>query len=420
VSAHADSGGRREAAHVLEAVLHHGRSLDRALEALRLEGRTRAAAQDLSYGVLRRYGLLDGLAKQLLQRPPNDPVTVYLLLIGLHELLQGQTPAYAAVNETVAAAPPRLRGLVNAVLRNFQRRRDELLETARQDPVARWDHPAWWIERLQAQHPQDWQAILTAANGHPPMTLRVNRRSTSLEDYLAELRATGIEAQQTGDWALTLARPLGVADLPGFAAGRVSVQDLGAQYAAPLLDCADGMRVLDACAAPGGKTGHLLELHDLDLTALDLDAGRLRRVEQNLTRLGLSARLLAADAGRPEAWWDGVPFDRILLDAPCTASGVARRHPDGKWLKRATDATALARRQAQMLAALWPLLRRGGTLLYATCSLFREENRDQVEAFLGHRPDARVEAIALPGGRRGQLLPDEHHDGFFYARLVKT
>ena len=217
-----------------------------------------------------------------------------------------------------------------------------------------------------------------------------------------------------------LEQPVPISELPGFAEGLVSVQDLGAQYAAPLLDCRDGMRVLDACAAPGGKTAHLLERHDLELTALDLVPERLARVQQNLDRLGLTAHLLAADAACPQAWWDGRAWDRILLDAPCTASGVVRRHPDGKWLKRASDATRLAQRQGQLLEALWPLLRPGGKLLYATCSLFGTENRDVVHAFLEHHPEAEEEPLDLPGGRLGQLLPDSQHDGFFYARLVKT
>jgi len=375
---------------------------------------------DLSYGVLRRLGLLDKLLALLLERPLTDPAIRYLLLVGLYELLEGRTPAYAAVNEAVAAAPRRAGGLVNAVLRNFQRRREALLQAALADPVARWNHPAWWIARLEEEYPDDWQAILDAANRHPPMTLRINRRRTDVQAYLDRLSELGLEAERSGECALTLEKPVPVPELPGFAEGLVSVQDLGAQYAAPLLDCRDGMRVLDACAAPGGKTAHLLERHDLELVALDRDAARLERVRDNLSRLGLTATLRAADAGSPAVWWDGSPYDRILLDAPCTASGVVRRHPDGKWLKRADDATMLARRQGQLLEALWPLLRAGGKLLYATCSLFGAENREVVRTFLEHHPEAEEEPLDLAGGRQGQLLPDSHHDGFFYARLVKT
>lgn len=411
---------RRLAAGVVAAVLDRGCSLDRALESQSLDGRMRPAVMDLSYGVLRRLGLLDYLLTQLLDRPLTDPEIRYLLLVALHELLDGRTPAYAAVNEAVAAAPRRARGLVNAVLRSFQRRRDVLLQAAQTDPVARWNHQLWWIERLKREYPDDWEAILEADNRHPPMTLRVNRRRTGVLDYHHRLLQLGLEAEQTGECALTLGRPVPISELPGFAEGQVSVQDLGAQYAAPLLDCRDGMRVLDACAAPGGKTAHLLERHDLDLTALDLAPERLLRVQQNLARLGLTARLLTADAASPRDWWDGRPFERILLDAPCTASGVVRRHPDGRWLKRAGDATLLAQRQGQLLEALWPLLRVGGKLLYATCSLFGAENREIVRTFLEHHPEAAEEPLDLAGGRHGQLLPDNHHDGFFYARLVKT
>lgn len=404
----------------MAAVLEQGHSLDRALQSLTADVRLRPAVMDLSYGVLRRLGLLVNLLTQLLDRPLTDPAIRYLLLVGLYELLEAHTPAYAVVNEAVAAAPRRARGLVNAVLRNFQRRREALLEAASTDPVARWNHQTWWIERLQQEYPDAWQAILDATNAHPPMTLRVNRRRTRVQDYRRRLAEHGLAAEQTGECALLLERPVPISELPGFAEALVSVQDLGAQYAAPLLDCRDGMRVLDACAAPGGKTAHLLECHDLDLTALDLAPERLLRVRQNLERLGFAARVLAADAAAPRDWWDGQPFDRILLDAPCTASGVVRRHPDGKWLKRAGDATRLARRQGQLLEALWPLLRAGGKLLYATCSLFGAENREVVRTFLEHHPEAVEEPLDLPGGRHGQLLPDSHHDGFFYARLVKT
>lgn len=411
---------RREAALAVLAVLEQGRSLDRVAALQRLSGRNRAAVQELCYGTLRLYGLYAFLLDRLLDRPLHDAELRYLLLVGLHDLYTGRTPPYAAVNETVAAAPARARGLVNAVLRNFQRRRPALLAAAEEDAVARWNHPGWWLARLQAEYPHDWQAILDTCNSLPPMTLRVNRRRTTAQAYRQALADAGIAAVQTGPWALTLGRPLPVAELPGFGAGWVSVQDLAAQHAAPLLDCADGMRVLDACAAPGGKTAHLLELHDLDLTALDVDETRLGRVADTLGRLGLSARLCQGDAARPADWWDGQGYQRILLDAPCSASGVVRRHPDGKWLKRAGDTTALAARQGALLEVLWPLLLPGGTFIYATCSLFREENREQITAFLGRHPEARAETVALPDARDGQILPNDVHDGFFYARLFKT
>jgi 16S rRNA (cytosine967-C5)-methyltransferase len=418
---------RELAAEVVNQVLLEGRSLTSALETTRThasgEGRVLAAAQDLSYQVLRRYGRLQFLLDALAGRPLAPPELTGLVLVGLAELEGADTPAYAAVNEAVSIAGrrfPRARGFVNALLRNFQRRRDELAAAAEQDPVARWNFPAWWIDRLRADYPNRWQAMLAAQNTHPPMTLRVNRRQVSTDDYLDRLAEAGISARRAGEGALILERPVPVTELPGFREGQVSVQDLGAQYAAPLLDAAAGMRVLDACAAPGGKTAHLLELYDLDMLALDADERRLGRVAETLGRLGLTARLVAGDAGDPDGWWDGQPFDRILLDAPCTASGVVRRHPDGKWLKRPADATGLAEQQARLLDAVWPLLRHGGKLLYATCSVFPEENGQQVEAFLRRHADARQENIELPGGGGGRLLPDRDHDGFFYARIVKA
>lgn len=403
-----------------------GRSLTAALAAARAgrqDPRVLAAAQDLAYGVLRHYGRLRFYLDRLLARPLSDPYLAGFLLAGLYELDVGRAPGYAAVNETVAAAAsrfPKARGLVNAVLRNFQRRQEELAAAAQADPQARWNFPPWWIDRLKAQYPDHWQRILESAMQHPPMTLRVNRRRSNPSDYLQALRAAGIETATTGDAAITLAKPVPVAELPGFREGLVSVQDLGAQRAAELLEAEDGMRVLDACSAPGGKTAHLLERHDLDLLALDAEAARLVRVEETLERLGLAAQLKAADAGRPADWWDGHPYDRILLDAPCSASGVARRHPDGKWLKRESDIEALAKEQARLLDALWPCLKRGGKLLYATCSLFREENEAQVRAFLARHADARRQTLELPGAIDGQLLPNPLHDGFFYARLVKA
>lgn len=382
-----------------------------------------AAAQDMAYGVLRNYGRLRLFLDRLLTKPLSDVELTGFLLVGLYELDQTQAAAYAVVNETVAAAAqrfPKARGLVNAVLRNFQRRQEELATTAEKDAVAHWNFPKWWIKRVQADWPEQWQAILASAAEHPPMTLRVNRRRINMAEYLAKLQAEDIAAEQTGPWALTLAKPVPVAALPGFFEGEVSVQDLGAQAAAELLQCEDGMRVLDACAAPGGKTGHLLEAHSLKLTALDSEPGRLARVQENLDRLGLQARLVAADAGSPQAWWDGEAYDRILLDAPCSASGVVRRHPDGKWLKRVSDVESLTTEQDRLLEALWSCLRPGGKLLYATCSVFQQENEARVQAFLARHADARRETLNLPGATNGQWLPNPLHDGFFYARLVKA
>jgi 16S rRNA (cytosine967-C5)-methyltransferase len=427
---------RQLAADLVNAVLLEGRSLTTALAHLRsasgVEPRDLAAAQNLAYGVLRQAGRLRLFLAQLIERPLQPEGLSGHLLVGLHELDAGLSPAYAAVNETVDGAAqryPRARAFVNAVLRNFQRRREALEHAARHDPEAHWNFPAWWLQRLQAEYPGAWENIVDTLNTRPPMTLRINQRRISPADYRAQLDAAGLDYRELDAGALALTSPLPVAELPGFAEGLVSVQDLGAQWAAPLLDVNAGMhplRVLDACAAPGGKTGHLLESADLDLVALDNDAGRLRRVRENLERLGLMAlpganiQLLAEDAGKPSPWWDQHQFDRILLDAPCTASGVVRRHPDGKWLKRAEDMQQLAREQSRLLEALWPLLKSGGKMLYATCSLFKAENADQVAAFLARHPDARLDVVDIQGAREGQILPSPDTDGFFYARLLKT
>jgi 16S rRNA (cytosine967-C5)-methyltransferase len=426
------SPARALAADLVNAVLLEGRSLTQALGERRgvpiwSDPRTLAAAQSLSYGTLRQAGRLRFFLDTLTDRPLTPPALLGNLLVGLFELDTEASPAYAAVSETVAIVArdhPRARGFANAILRNFQRRQAELDERAQADAQAHWNFPAWWLQRLQATYPQDWQAIVTVQNSHPPMTLRVNPRRVGTPEYAHLLQAAGLACRQTGTWALTLEQPVPVGELPQFFDGWVSVQDLGAQWAAPLLDCADGMRVLDACAAPGGKTAHLLELHDLHLTALDNDARRLGQVTDTLARLNLSAETLQADAGSPDRWWDGSPFDRILLDAPCTASGVVRRHPDGKWLKRAEDMQQLAREQARLLDALWPLLKPGGKILYATCSLFPKENQEQITAFLTRHPEAHVEPISMPGEvderLSCQVLPGPETDGFFYARLLKT
>lgn len=418
------------AATLVNDVLLEGGSLTLALSNLRrLDPEGLATAQSLAYGTLRHAGRYRFYLAALCDRPLSPMSLSGHLLVGLYELEAGETPAYAVVNETVASAAerhPRARGFVNAVLRNYQRRRAELEAAAAADPEARWDLPLWWLQRLQAQYPDDWRGIVETQNMHPPMSLRVNRRRGGVAEYLDRLESAGISARQTGEYALTLEHPVPVADLPGFHDGLVSVQDPGAQLAAPLLGARDGERVLDACAAPGGKTGHLLELHELELVALDSDAGRLVRVRENLDRLGFgtklsataSVSLVAGDAADTAAWWDGRLFDRILLDAPCTASGVVRRHPDGKWLKRPEDAQQLVRRQRRLMDTLWLLLKPAGTMLYATCSLFREENADQVAAFLARHPDARAEPV--PETRAGQLLPGPEMDGFFYARLHKA
>ncbi|MEW6677023.1 MAG: 16S rRNA (cytosine(967)-C(5))-methyltransferase RsmB [Pseudomonadota bacterium] len=425
------SPARLLASELVNAVLLEGRSLTQTLADLRsrkgfLDPRNLAAAQSLAYGTLRQAGRLHFFIQALAGRPLAPDTLLGPLMVGLHELDNQISPAYAAVNETVAVVAhqtPRARGFANAILRNFQRRRDELVQQAEADPQARWNFPAWWLARLEGAYPDAWQDIVETLNGHPPMTLRVNRRRADIDDFADTLAQAGLACRRTGPEALTLEHPVPVSELSGFPEGLVSVQDLGAQMAAPLLDCADGMRVLDACAAPGGKTAHLLERHDLDLLALDKDPQRLAQVTEGLTRLGLRAAIQACDAAATDTWWDGRPFDRILLDAPCTASGVVRRHPDGKWLKRAEDMQQLAREQTRLLEALWPLLKPGGKILYATCSLFPAENQDQITAFLARHGDAHLDPAGFPepcdGGGPCQLLPGQDMDGFFYARLLK-
>ncbi|MFZ5512377.1 MAG: 16S rRNA (cytosine(967)-C(5))-methyltransferase RsmB [Pseudomonadota bacterium] len=382
---------------------------------------TRGAIQDLSYGSLRDYGRGDFLLQRLMHKPVPELRVRALLLAALHRLAVRPQDAHTTVDQAVAAARTlaggAFAGLVNAVLRNSLRQ-GAALEPTERDEQAFWRHPRWWIERLRAAYPQDWAAILAAGNGHPPMALRVNRRKITRQAYLARLLEQGIDARPLPQAdALLLAQPLPVARLPGFAEGLVSVQDPGAQQAAAWLDLADGQRVLDACAAPGGKTCHMLESAEVDLLALDADAGRAQRIHDNLTRLDLHARVAVADARALESWWDGRPFERILADLPCSASGVVRRHPDIKWLRRSRDIPQFARQQAEILAALWRVLAPGGKLLYATCSLFPEENGLNVADFAARQPDCL--RLPLEGKPEIQLLPTDTHDGFFYALLQK-
>lgn len=408
------------AADVLSGVLY-GQALTQALEAANLDRQsasTQGAVRDIAYGVLRYRGEFEAVLGQLLQKPLDDGFTHALLLAALYQLVHTRAAPYAVVNNAVDAAPRKFRNLVNAVLRNFQRRQEELLAAARTTAEGRTNHPVWWVKKLEAAYPGKWEDILSASQQHPPMTLRVNRRKTTVEKAQAELQASNNELRRTGPWALTLDKPVPVAQIPGFAEGRVSVQDAGAQWAAILLDLQDGHRVLDACAAPGGKTGHILETADVALMALDLDETRLGRVQQNLDRLDLSAELKTGDAAHPESWWNGRPFDSILADVPCSASGVVRRNPDIKWLRRPEDIGKFARQQAVILDALWQTLSPGGKLLYVTCSIFPEENAQQIQLFLARHEDAIQLALPEQLGN-GQLLPDEDHDGFFYALLQR-
>ncbi len=382
----------------------------------RVDPVARPAVQDMVYGSLRAYGRGDYFLSRLLEKPLVAEEVRALLLVALYRLETRPDIAHTVVDQAVSAAGElaggRFKALVNAVLRAFLRRQGELLADLAHDAVVVAQHPDWWLAALQAAYPQEWSAIVAAGNMPPPMGLRVHSPRISQADYLARLTAAGIAAHPVGDSGLALERPVSVEGLPGFADGLVSVQDPGAQRAADLLNPAVGSRVLDACAAPGGKTAHLLERGPLDLLALDLKPARCRRIEENLSRLGLAATVKVADCAKRSSWWDGRPFDAVLADVPCTASGVVRRNPDAKWLRRPEDIASFAAAQARILDALWQVLRPEGKLLYATCSVFPAENGEQIEHFLMRQPDARR-------CHEEQLLPTAEHDGFFYCLLEK-
>jgi len=429
---------RKIAAQMVFQVLDRGESLNSLLApqlAKLSDPRQRALAQELTFGTLRWCYRLEAVLNRLLKKPlkKKDRDVHALLLVGLYQLLFLDMPPHAAVSETVAVVRQLGKewaaGLVNGVLRNAQRQSSALLESVDGAATARWSHPDWWIKRLQQDWPQDWQHILEANNQRPPMVLRVNVSRTDRSAYSQLLNQAGIPAEPSPfpDTAIRLEEPVAVDRLPDFSRGLVSVQDGAAQLSASLLKLESGQRVLDACAAPGGKTGHMLEsVPDLGaLIAIDSDERRLIKVRENLQRLQFNTELLAADAADPESWWDGEPFDRILLDAPCSASGVVRRHPDIKLLRQAGDLQTLSQQQQRLLNALWPLLASGGILLYATCSVFKQENSDVLRAFLDGQPDAAELPLpvqwgkALPVGR--QLLPGEQGmDGFYFARLTKA
>ena len=427
---------RLAAAKALTAVLNGKASLNSSLplQLDKVEVRDRGLTQDLAFGTARWQPRLSALANKLLQKPfkAADADVEALLLVGLYQLLYTRIPAHAAIGETVGCADklkkPWAKGLLNAVLRNAQRESEALLAELEHDPVVRTAHPRWLQKTLKAFWPQQWEAICAANNAHPPMILRVNRRHHSRDAYLQLLIEAGIEAQPCAfsQDGIVLAEACDVRNLPGFAEGWISVQDEAAQLAADLLDLAPGQRVLDACCAPGGKTCHILEVEPqlAGVVAVDLEAKRLVRVRENLERLGLSAELIAADGRDTATWWDGKPFQRILLDAPCSATGVIRRHPDIKLTRQPDDIPALAALQGELLDAMWPTLEVGGILLYATCSTLPTENTEVIEAFLARTPGARELDIAgefgikQPHGR--QLLAQEGgHDGFYYAKLIK-
>lgn len=436
------------------AMVRSGTALPLALAKVIAQNNTpvaaRGAVQDIAYRAMRGLGRSEVLLALLAKKQP-DPAILHSLLCCALALISSPDDAaealpyevFTVVDQAVTAASSHgdmahAKGMVNAVLRRFLRERDALLQEALQQPAAVWNYPAWWIAATQAAYPNNWQAILQAGNTAPPLTLRVNIRQTTVDDYLALLAANGMAGTQIGPAAVRLEKPLPVSQIPGFMEGLVSVQDAAAQLAAPLLDVQDGMRVLDACAAPGGKTGHLLELANIDLVALDNDARRLPRIAENLQRLQFEApsppaplphagegsqmrphptcTLKTGDA-QARYWWDGQLFDRILADVPCTASGIVRRHPDIRWLRRKSDSAQLATLSAQILDNLWRMLRPGGKLLFVTCSVWPQESQAQADAFA-----LRCQAQRLPAP--GQLLPAtdvlDDHDGLFYALFQKA
>ncbi len=421
-------------AHVL-ADVRAGRSLTAVLD--RVDRELRPGVQALSFHVMRSLGRADALRRQLARRAPPDPVDALLCAALALIWNEGDAPyeAFTLVDQAVEAAKrnPATRpqaSFINGCLRRFLRERETLVRATDGDPVARWNHPRWWIDRLKRDHPDQWEALLEASNTPAPMALRVNARRATVTQYLQALQAQGIDAVTQGASGVLLQHPRPVQDIPGFGEGLVSVQDTGAQWAAPLLlqgmDISAPLNILDACAAPGGKTAHLLESSAARVTALDIDPQRCERIRQTLQRLGLAAEVIAADAAQPATWWRGDSFDAILLDAPCTASGIVRRHPDVRWLRREGDIAQLAAIQAQLLKVLWPLLKPGGRLLYCTCSVFRQEGSDQIKAFVANNTNAMLQPSP------GHLMPhfravngavpdnqDGDHDGFFYALLQK-
>ncbi len=400
-----------------------GKSLADEFERIGEEGSEtpRSALLDISHGTLRRYGRVQAIVRALSHRGRADPIVEALLWCSLYALESGRYAEYTVVDQAVRAGAMlekwSAKGYVNAMLRGYLRERRSIEARIAADPEARYQHPGWWSAALRAAYPVDWEGILAAGNTHPPMCLRVNRRRGQVAGYQARLAASGIATRQIGHDALLLERALPVERLPGFERGEVSVQDAGAQRAARCLDLADGQSVLDACAAPGGKSAHILETADVALTALDADAARCARLERNLSRLGLGAAIACADCTRLGEWWSGRPFDRILADVPCSASGVARRHPDLKWLRRGQDLPAFAKRQSAILDALWQALAPDGKLLYVTCSVFPQENEEVVEAFVARTQDAR--RVPPPDGAAEQWLPGPEHDGFYYALIEK-
>ncbi len=398
------------------------------------DSRDRAFAQELAYGVCRWHLRLLALVDALLARPmrQRDFDLNLLLAVGLYQLLYTRVPQHAALAATVQGAVAMnkgwAKGLVNGVLRNFLRRRDDLLADLEHDPVTRWSMPRWLLDTWRQDWPDAWQQIARCANDYPPLVLRINRQRTTRDQYLALLQAAGLQADSVAgaEDAVVLAQAMPVAEIPGFADGLVSVQDAAAQLALPLLELAPGMRVLDACAAPGGKSCHILEREPTcRLLSLDIDGERVAQISDNFQRLGLQGEVRVADAAEPDHWWDGELFDRILLDAPCSGCGVIRRHPDIKILRKQGDVSGLVYRQTHLLGNLWPLLKNHGKLVYATCSILKAENAERLHAFAAQHGDARCDPMDVPWGRPQtpgrQILPgDGLMDGFYYGSLCKS
>ena len=426
------------AASIVMAV-RDGQSMTPALDDV--DAALRPGVQALAFHALRWLGRAEALRQQLAKRPP-PPEADALLCVALALACAEENAPYTAhtlVDQAVEAAKRsdatlHQASFINGCLRRFLRERDALMALTEKTPQALWNHPQWWIDRVRKDHPTQWQTILRANNSRAPLILRINERKTTPAQYVSALLAMNIGAFPIGEYGVVLTEARPVTSLPGFAEGHFSVQDAAAQLAAPLLldglsapaDAQARLRVLDACAAPGGKTAHLLELADCEVTALDIDARRCERIDQNLQRLGLRAHIVVGDAGRPNDWWDGRPYDGILLDAPCTASGIVRRHPDVRWLRRPTDIAQLAGLQAHLLATLWPLLKPGGRLVYCTCSVFRAEGEQQIQTFLARHTDGLLmpsPGHLLPqGGLDATGFPDNlmrEHDGFYYALLEK-
>ena len=426
-------GERLERAQMLSVELlqqvYAGSSLDTATQRTMtqldaLGPHLKAVCRDTCYGVLRHRGRIRALLAPLLKDDNTQVLLKTLLEVALYQIAYTRIAPHAVVDHAVKSAGllahPAVGGFINAVLRNFIRQRESLELEADRTAEGRFSHPEWWVRRMKRDHPNEWKKILEVAQTPPPLTLRINIRKTTLQGYLDILQQNAIEAYPVGVSGVHLVQAISVEHIPHFFDGWVSVQDAAAQWAGHLLAPKKGERILDACAAPGGKTAHLLELAEIKLSALDQDGLRLERVKHNLDRLGLQAELLCADAADLGTWWDGQSFDRVLLDAPCTGSGVTRRHPDIRWLRRSADPSTMSVQQARLLRALWRTLKPGGTLLFVTCSLFAEEGPKLIQGFLTEQADARFRVLPQPPFEQGWIIPDALHDGFFYALLERT